>query len=167
MDFVSLVAHEMGHALGFRSGVDAVDVSSLPAGPDAPEDLSDFIVYGVLDLFRYTTESLPLTDFAPGGSPYFSIDGGATNLGPFSSGIFNGDGGQAGHWVEGQGILDALLPYYTVTDISPLDLQAMDVIGWDLVPEPSTFCLALMSATGLFFCADRRRANRTQQKETT
>ena len=124
MDFVSLVAHEIGHALGFSSGVDVVDETSLPSGPDAPEDIGDFIVYQMLDLFRYTAESLPLTDFAPGGSPYFSIDGGATNLGPFSSGIFKGDGGQSSHWVEGQGIFDALLPYATVTDISPLDLQA-------------------------------------------
>jgi len=160
MDFVSLVAHEIGHVLGFSSGVDVVDETSLPNGPDAPEDISDYVVFQVLDLFRYTTESLPLTDFAPGGSPYFSIDGGTTNLGPFSSGIFNGDGGQAGHWVEGQGILDALLPYNTVTEISSLDLRALDVIGWDLVPEPTTLNMALMCVTGLFIGANRRRSNR-------
>ena len=161
MDFVGLCAHEIGHALGFNSGVDFVNQTSLPAGPDAPENINDFGVYEVLDLYRYSAESLPLLELGPGRSPYFSINGGETSLGPFSSGIFNGDGRQAGHWLEAQGILDALLPYDSVNQISPLDLQAMDVIGWEPVPEPSSAVLAVIGCIGLLaFVCHRRNADR-------
>jgi hypothetical protein len=135
MDFESIAMHELGHALGFESGVDLVDESSLPNGPSAPKELKDFAIVRLLDLFRYSTESSPLLDLAPGTTAYFSIDGGATNLATFSTGQYNGDGWQAGHWdgESGQGIMDAHLPDDALHNLTSLDLQAMDVIGWDIV----------------------------------
>jgi hypothetical protein len=134
MDFESIAMHELGHALGFESGADLVDESSLPNGPSAPEDLSEFAIVRVLDLFRYSAASLPLPDLEPGTEAYFSIDGGATSLATFSTGQYNGDGWQAGHWEgeSGQGIMDANLPDNVIQNLTALDLQAMDVIGWDL-----------------------------------
>ena len=76
-------------------------------------------------------------DLSTGGNPYFSIDGGATNLANFASGAytdFNGDGYQASHWKNGSGvgIMNPILGAGERKDISSLDLKAMDVIGWDI-----------------------------------
>ena len=51
VDFVGVATHEIGHALGFVSGVDIVDLTS-GVGPFAPMDLSDYRVFNVLDLYR-------------------------------------------------------------------------------------------------------------------
>jgi hypothetical protein len=51
-----------------------------------PEELNDFPVVTALDLFRFTGEGLPLIDLTPGGSPYFSIDGGNSKLSEFATG---------------------------------------------------------------------------------
>ena len=95
LDFVGIAAHEIGHVMGLISGLAVVDETSLPAGPDAPQDISGRPVLTTWDLFRYSAESVPLLDLTPGGRPYFSIDGGATELAPLTSGRFNGDGYQS------------------------------------------------------------------------
>lgn len=151
-DFVGVTVHEFGHTLGFVSGVDTVDATHLPNGPAAPIDLDPFRVHSVLDLYRYSgTGQL---NYATGGAPYFSIDGGATNLAPFSTGSFNGDGNQASHWKDnlGLGLLDPTAnPPGNVNVLSQLDLVAFDVIGYNLrsIPEPSSAMLMLLTGAGL------------------
>jgi hypothetical protein len=163
-DFVGVALHEIGHSMGFISGVDIVDLASEPNGPFAPVDLDDFRVFSVLDLYRRSdrNDNNGGLDFAYGGTgsdaPYFSIDGGTTSLGLFSTGDYNGDGQQASHWKDnlGLGLLDPTLGPGTLAVVTSLDLQAMDVIGWDPVPvpEPSTWALA---AAGLTTAAVARR----------
>lgn len=173
-DFVGVATHEIGHALGFISGVDVIDLVSRPNGPfrgccgiNLPPtspllDLLDFRVFSVLDLYRYSDFSLsfgPFRDLATpfpngvGGTPFFSIDGGATDLGLFSTGQFNGDGRQASHWKDnlGLGIMDPTAAPGELLQIRSLDRQALDAIGWDLaaVPEPSTIFLMLSGLAGL------------------
>lgn len=132
-DFVTVAAHEIGHALGFTSGVDTFDVLSGRGpfrnffGTLAPTaSIGDFLgadydnqgaVIRPWDLFRYSNLSfdsngnflgndlttalginqIRLEDIlslnalnVPTSNPYFSIDGGLTDLGPLSSGSFNG-----------------------------------------------------------------------------
>lgn len=159
-DFVGIAIHEIGHALGFISGVDIIDLTT-GLGSLAPFNTNDFAIFSVLDLYRYSSSSLPLgtgvLDLATGGNPYFSIDGGTTNLGGFSTGDVNGDGRQASHWKDdlGLGIMDPTAAPGEFLQISALDLTAFDVIGWDLklasssgndpfqVPLPSTLFLML------------------------
>lgn len=186
-DFVGAAAHEIGHALGFTSGVDIVDYYSTPNGPGAPAtfaQLENTPIGSVLDLFRYSVDSVSrdLLDWAigldPSGYyPFFSIDGGLTDIATFSTGAYNGaiegyydhDNNpdtpplpirrQASHWQDnlGLGLLDPTAARGEFLTISANDLLALDVIGWDLnlsdVPAPLTVLLLL---TGM--AAMRRRA---------
>lgn len=150
-DFVGVAIHEIGHALGFVSGVDTVD-----AYIGDPTDLDGFAIFSTLDMFRYSAAGN--LNLAAGAAAYFSLDGGVTNLGGFSTGSAHGDGRQASHWKDnlGLGIMDPTAnPPGQVNTPSALDLTAFDAIGWNLVPEPSSALLGILG--GLLALSRRRR----------
>ncbi|MEN9665805.1 MAG: hypothetical protein RLZZ326_2168, partial [Planctomycetota bacterium] len=109
-DFVGVAVHEIGHAMGFLSGVDTVDFVSAPNGNAQflGTNLDPYRVFTVLDLYRRGARNGGGLDFATGGTgannPYFSLDGGATSLGTFATGQRNGDGRQASHWKDNLGL---------------------------------------------------------------
>jgi len=140
-DFVGAAAHEIGHVLGFVSGVDDIDTANgaYPGGTFSSN---------LIDLFRYSADSLAAgagyTDYtADTRDKYFSADGGATPIALFSDGVIYGDGNQASHWKDGLdfGIMDPTAALGERLDIGINDLRAFDVMGYTL-PEPS--------AAGLF-----------------
>ncbi len=151
VDFVGVATHELGHALGFLSGVDTVDLESKPNGIGGSVDTT--AAFTPIDLFRYSATSFAqgLNDESTTGSIYFSLDGGATSLGLFSTGVKNGDGQQAGHWksMSGEGIMDPTFSYGQFRDIEPLDLRAFDVIGYTIVPEPGAVAFIMVAAAGV------------------
>jgi len=162
-DFVGVAIHEIGHALGFTSGVDMVEmgIDGMSGGDppfDAPFDLDGYAVFSSLDLFRYS--SAGVLDLSVGANAYFSLDGGTTNLAPFSTGSVYGDGNQTSHWKDGLalGIMDPTAnPAGQVNTPTTLDMIGFDVIGWDLndaVPEPSSLALLLLGS--LMFGRRRR-----------
>ena len=170
IDFVGVATHEIGHALGFVSGVDIVDLTS-GTGPFAATDLSNFRVFSVLDLYRYKDDTgAGVLNFTTNGDPYFSIDGGTTRLADLANGRFNGSHHrQASHWEDnlGLGILDPTAGSGEQLAISSLDIQALDVIGWDrfvsvVVPTPAAgwMGLALLGTLGL---ANKIRRDRWAQ----
>lgn len=125
-DFVSVVLHEIGHSLGFISGIDVLNEYKLPTA---------------LDIFRYSSQSASqgAIHFRMGGNSYFSMNGGTTNLGNFSPGTntsLGGNGHQASHWQTNPqnplGIMGPQLLKEQIRSISTRDLQVMDVIGWNV-----------------------------------
>ena len=112
-----------------------------------------------LDLFRYSDEAIAHgkgdgQDWTIGAvDPFFSIDGGATRLVDFASGAsvdyaYNGagvdvvgDGFQGSHWAhdlnDPAGIFDAAIGSGMRRNLSSLDVQALDVMGWDRITPPS------------------------------
>jgi hypothetical protein len=144
-DFVGAATHELGHALGFISGLDDLDrLPGLLPGADFTSSL--------LDLFRFSMESLSfglgVSDFtADARQKFFSVDGGLTALVPFATGITFGDGYQAGHWNDavGNGLMSPTLNTGELLTITGNDLRALDVLGYTvLIPEPASGTLLLL-----------------------
>lgn len=109
VDFLSVALHEIGHVLGFTSGLDAVSNSFDQTSSEERQDrLSDTTI---LDLFRYSERSVSANalELGVGVESYFSVDGGQTSIAPFSTGQIDlglgADGYQASHWKSGSDLL--------------------------------------------------------------
>ena len=161
LDFLSVVLHEVGHSLGFTSGLD--DPGWLNTIQNSDYDTkkqtlkikdSESNIGNPLDLFRYSDEALNQgkgdgQDWSlAGDDPYFSIDGGSTRIADLSSGEHDidyahngvgidatGDDFQASHWQHNPydpvGIFDGAITSGVRRELSEVDLQALDIIGWD------------------------------------
>lgn len=146
IDFLSVAMHEVGHILGFISGIDKtnVAVSSNTSETAAEVTIKSNVSGGYredininpLDLFRFsaTSKSQNTIELTPGVTTYFSLDGGNTSLTNFSTGENGGDGYQASHWKAQStplGIMNPTLVRGQRRNISDLDLRALDAIGWE------------------------------------
>ena len=180
LDFLNVVLQELGHGLGFSSGVrDGNTLDSRPSNAD---------------MFRYKDGEWDITW---GGKPYFSIDGGANPL--FGNSYFTpgDDGRQPSHWRDAERIrgsstmcgqelepqIGGMAPtanYCQIGVWTANDLAVFDAIGWDVavdvlqnpgwsmstaqimrnylasVPEPSTWAMMIFGF-GAVGAAMRRR----------
>ena len=143
-DFVGVAIHEIGHVLGFRSGVDTYDAFTAPGSANTRTGALENIALGtVFDLYRYSAEGR--LDWSTQNTPFFSITGGASQVfgnSLLSTGVRNGDGRQASHHKDaaaGQpqlGVLDPTSGRGQEQEVTALDLVAFDVIGWDVNFDP-------------------------------
>jgi hypothetical protein len=162
-DFYAVAIHEIGHALGFVSGVDDYDV--LGTGGVLANEIcfsdgtlcqdypaNDDWFGETLDLFRYSAPGV--LDWTTNTDSYFSIDGGLTAFlgGKFSTGTYTGDGWQASHWKAPQlpsGAFTCSLPKLGVLNpyicngrngiVTGLDLAAYDAIGYSTSKDLATY----------------------------
>jgi hypothetical protein len=156
-DFESVAAHEIGHVLGFISRLDTIDIFLHIGEPTYTASLY------TLDLFRFSSDNVPVNsaeftsntrDMMPGGTDYFSyVD---ENI-QMSTGKYGGDGRQASHWKDhlGIGLMDPTLAKGELSPITLEDIIAMDLIGWEVVPEPGT--LLLIAAGGIALVCKRQK----------
>jgi len=171
MDFETVAAHEIGHALGFFSIVDSVNAGQTSISPNT------------LDLFRFAngtandpTTAANFTTFArnlvPGTNAINDeINGAIPELG-MSTGLtssFAGtDGRQASHWKADEltgnfiGIMDPTLAFGQFYGPQDTDFRALDLIGYEVVqvpiPEPSALSALLLG--GALLAGRSRRARR-------
>ncbi|MEM9217161.1 MAG: NF038122 family metalloprotease [Cyanobacteria bacterium P01_F01_bin.150] len=164
LDFLSVAVHEIGHVLGFVSGVDyqASDWISMYSGDLYSHSVADqkmditrerMNVSSILDLFRYSDNvgnSGRGNDASLGGNPYFSINGGSSQLREFANGrsddtwlnsrIKNGlDDYQASHWdLSSDGVMVPAIAPGQRNIISSEELKAFDVLGFDRTDEFSS-----------------------------
>lgn len=147
IDFVGIATHEIGHLMGFTSGVDILDGNY---GGFADSAFDPY--HTTLDLFRWNSSGRSFV--ADSSAKNFSINRGLTMGALFSNGVSHGDGSQASHWKDnlGLGIMDPTAAPGELMSISQNDLRGMDVIGYNAVPEPTT-----IAALGLGVAALLRR----------
>lgn len=169
LDFVGVAAHEIGHMLGFTSGVDIL------AGNSTVPGLNDNQLKYVtpLDLFKFSSRSTGsgggngVIDWtADSVDKSFSVDGGTTLIAPFS----NGTTYEESHWKNnlGLGLMNPTAATGVLMNFSSNDLQAFDVIGYNLVsvPEPATYAMiSLMVGVGLGYARRRRHQNRLERDQ--
>lgn len=154
-DFVGIAAHEIGHSLGFISGVDYVDYSNVSGITD-----SYYAWVNPLDLFRYKAGLADPYLCAGSEAKYFSLDNGltgASNL--FSTGVNLGDGRQASHWKDNLtlGIMDPTAANGEMLQFTDLDILAFDVIGYNVAPVPEPASMIALALGGIAVVCRRRR----------
>lgn len=150
MDFIGVAAHEIGHTLGFVSFVDTVDTGLYASTQLFPTPL---------DLLRYTDESLVLgiPDLSVGLERTFLQIGGVQL--EVSTGKKNGNGSQASHFLPGMGLMRPAIGLGEQIDFTTADYLAFDALGWQIVPEPSTYGL-WCGGLALALVGARRRLQR-------
>lgn len=162
IDFTGVAIHEIGHVLGFVSGVDTVDFVAGNA-QFSGLNLNNFALFSVFDLFRYGNGFDPITgdrllQLSANRAAFFSINGSTPfNFGNpaeaefanLATGAFVGDGNQASHFKDASGefiddsglclieerqigILDPTAPSCGLAIVTSNDLAAFDAIGYNL-----------------------------------
>ena len=156
LDFLSVAIHEIGHVLGFISGLDQADwlAGKRDVNEGNEDDYYSDLVGNLnnatpVDMLRFSQASYEQSgdgenwiDMSLGGNAYLSFTGsGGTPIAYFATGEsqdLGGDGYQASHWKRQDnalGIMDPVLATGQRREITELDIQLFDGIGWNIRTE--------------------------------
>ncbi len=132
LDFLSVAIHELGHSIGFISGIDFQGWSEDSVNYDGKA----ITHMTSMDLFRYSLDSINvnINDLTFGEAAYFTIDGTLDESLAFSTGADY----QGSHWINsntvtnGLGIMNPTIGLGERWHISGNDLKVMDSVGWDV-----------------------------------
>ena len=141
IDFEAVVIHEIGHALGFGTAVDVVDIQRAQGEPGPvsiyPLDLFRLLPDQGTSNFTQATRVITTGDLA-GVQMFYE---GVEDI-QMATGVNFGDGRQASHWKDDEvtdvfiGIMDPTLPPGQREELTEADLRAFGLIGWDVADEP-------------------------------
>lgn len=142
----SVAAHEIDEVLGIGGSG-----STLPGDSTQP--------VGDLDLYRYSAPGVSSYTASNTVESYFSIDGGTTVLAHFNQ---EGGGSDYGDWIFSATpqVQDAFATEGVNPVLGPNEITALNVIGYEVIPEPSTFALVGLGLLGFGLLRRRQSANR-------
>ncbi|HTS16202.1 MAG TPA: NF038122 family metalloprotease [Verrucomicrobiae bacterium] len=155
-DFESTVEHEVNEVLGIGGAGSAIatNAGALTGG------------VGPMDLYRYSAAGTRSFTASTNAISYFSINGGTNKLVNFNQGFGGesdyGDWGDGVSPADGKGnspalVQDAFGTPGSSPDDGVYELTALDVVGWNVVPEPSTMALVGLGTVGAYALRRRRR----------
>ncbi len=153
-DLQAVAGHEIDEVLGIGGTGSVLQLAGSYTGQANPTG-----PVGVLDLYRYSGNGVRSFSLNPSAAtPYFSIDGGNTDITHFNQNGANGEdfadwGTNPTHQLQ-----DAVgFPGHDL-NIGTNEETALDVVGYNLAtPEPSTFVLAAIGGITGFASLYRRR----------
>lgn len=139
-DFQAILVHEIGHALGFLSEVDTVDLYRWLGLPTtvAPRTLDMFRMLPGAGAADFTLN--PRVVAAGDTRPEQMFHDGAQDL-ALSTGALLGDGAQASHWKADElsgvfiGVMDPTIAPGQREELTANDLRAFDLMGWDVASD--------------------------------
>jgi hypothetical protein len=155
-DLESTVEHEVDEVLGIggEGSVITTNVGALTGG------------VGPMDLYRYSAPGVRSFTASTNAASFFSINGGTNKMVNFNQGFGGqsdyGDWGDGTNPADGKGngtplVQDAFGSPGSAPDVGTNELTALDVVGWNLVPEPSTVALVTVGVVGMAWSMRRRR----------
>ena len=140
-DFKGVAAHEISEVLG-RLGISGGTIGSSVNS------------YSLIDNFSYT--GLGVKGVGNGAGNFFSLDNGSSLLKLYNNAALNGLDSR--DWAPGSN--DAFNQFSNsgvVNSVSPVDIRLMDVLGYNLVPEPSGGSLVLAGLAMFAFVRKYRK----------
>ena len=144
-DFIGVAEHEISEVMG-RIGI-LGQTFGTGLNLDGPIDLFGFNSVGVRNLNQNQA------------NVYFSIDNGVTNLRVYNNHTNGGDDKDWESFLQGKDSFNAFGATGFQEDMSSFaDRATLDVIGYNLVPEPSSYLLLALGAIGLMIARRTKRA---------
>lgn len=150
----NVILHEINEVLGGGGqgstvGENGASSFGLPAGTP---------VYGSLDLYRYSAPGTPSYTTSPSATPYFSVNGGNTNIASFNqagSGSDYGDFGSGTCLIQSAFFCALTTDTYSTTSPEYLMMESIGYNPISTTPLPSTWFMLLSGFIGFGFFTHR------------